>query len=80
VVEDGRRPAQVPVDGRGEVVALQDLQALGDGDRVDVHIDHPGVGGEPLRDLVDVADRRHARAEVQELAYTGFGQVTHHAV
>ena len=50
------------------VVAGQDLPAVRHRDRVDVDVDHPGVRGAPLGDLVHVADGRDAGADVEELA------------
>jgi hypothetical protein len=44
---------------------------LGDRDRVDVHLHHPGVGG----DLVHVALGRDAGADVEELAHTSCVEV-----
>ena len=38
-----------------------------DRDRVDVDVDHPGVGAAALGDLVHVADGRDAGADVEEL-------------
>src|SRR5688572_18964933 len=77
MVEDGVRLAEVSEDGGGPLVPVEDLQAVGDRSRVEIHVHHPGVRSDRLGDLVDVALGGNARAEVEELPYAGLGEVAH---
>ena len=63
-----RRGAGPPGRRAALRVAGEDFLAVRHGDRVDVDVDHPGVRGGPLGDLVHVADGGDARADVEELA------------
>src|SRR4029450_992580 len=65
--------AQVALDGHG-VVAGQQGPAVGHTHRVDVDVDHPGLGSGRLGDLVDVALGGQAAAEVDELPDPGVGE------
>lgn len=47
------------------------------GDRITVHVHHPGSRASRLRHLVDVALGRDARSEVDELPHPGVDQETH---
>jgi hypothetical protein len=62
--------AQVGLDHEGAVAGQQGA-AVRHHHRVVVHVHDPGVGGDLLGDLVDVAPGRQAAAEVDELADAG---------
>ncbi|QUQ68254.1 hypothetical protein JJ691_59990 [Kutzneria sp. CA-103260] len=68
VVQDAVGVGDVFPDAGRVGVAGEDVEAVGDGDVLVVDVDHAGVGHEALGDLVHVADRGQAGAEVEELA------------
>lgn len=71
---------QVAVDEGGVVSGGQQRPAVHDGMRVVVDVDDPAVGGDGLRDLVDVLPGRQARPDVEELADAQLrGQIVHRA-
>jgi hypothetical protein len=72
--EHGLGGAQVALDDGGAGVTGQDGLAVRDGDGVDVGVDHAGVRGGPLGDLVDVALGGYPRSDVDELADAGRGE------
>jgi hypothetical protein len=59
---------RVDVGTRTLFAALQQCLRVGEDDRVVVHVDHPRVRRNALRDLVGVVRRRDAGADVEELA------------
>ena len=75
--QDVGRPPDVGVDDVGVRVVGEQGEAVGDGHRVLVDVDHPGLRARRLGHLVDVALRRYPRAEVDELPDTGPGQEAH---
>ena len=75
--EDLLRFTQVSVDDCGVLAAGKDRLAVGDRDRVDVGIDHPGTGVGLRGDLVHVALGRNAGADVEELADAGLAEEPH---
>ena len=60
--------AQVRLDDGHPVGAGQQRPAMEEDDRVGVHVEHPGIGRDLMRDLMHVALGGKARADVQELA------------
>jgi hypothetical protein len=72
--EHGLGGAQIGLDDGGAGVAGQDGLAVRDGDGVDVGVDHAGVRGGLLGDLVDVARGGYPRSDVDELADAGRGE------
>ena len=68
--EDRGSVAQVGVDvlGGARLAAGQQRAGVGEHDRVVVHVDHPRLRRGRLGDLVGIARRRDAGADVQELA------------
>jgi len=73
--EDGVSVAQVRVDvlgGPGRAAGQQGA-GVGQDDGVVVHVDDPGLRGDGLGDLVGVARRGYAGADVEELADAGLG-------
>jgi hypothetical protein len=62
------------VDGHDTVVVGEDGLAMGDCHQVDVDVDHPRLRRGALGDLMHVADRGDAGAEVEKLADTSGGE------
>ena len=79
VVEDGRGVAGIGLDHGGVRGVGQHGPAVRDRDRVEVHVDHPTGRVGLLGDLVHVADRRDARADVEELGDPGLAEEVHRA-
>jgi alditol oxidase len=69
LAEDGAGVAQVGVDvlGGPRVAAGEQRAGVGEHDRVVVHVHHTGLRRDRLGDLVGVARRRDAGADVEEL-------------
>jgi hypothetical protein len=59
--------AEVALDGVRVGVAVEHGAAVGNRDRIGVDVEHASARCHPLRDLVDVAERRYAGADVEEL-------------
>src|SRR5262249_14696049 len=74
VAEYLARLAYIAADRGGVGVTGEQFEAFADGDRVDVHVDDPGVGRDPLGDLVHVALGRDTGADVQELPDADAGE------
>ena len=71
---------RVDVVGRALAGAGQQRPGVGEDQRVVVDVDDPGVGGDPLGDLVGVVRGGQAGADVEELPDAGLaGQVAHGA-
>ena len=68
-LQDGAGVAQVGVDvlGGARFAAGEQRPGVGEDDRVVVHVDDPGLRCDVLGDLVSVARRRDAGADVEEL-------------
>ena len=79
VLKDRLRATGIAQHGRGVFVAFEDLQTLGHGHRVDVHVDHAWMRHDLLRHLVHAGLSRHAGPDVEELIDTNSSQVRHHA-
>jgi hypothetical protein len=78
--EHRRRVEQVRLQHRHPRRIGQQQLAVRDRDRLGVHVHHPAVRVQPLRDLVHVAGGRDAGTEVEELVDAGRGQPPHRAL
>lgn len=72
------RPTQIRAHHSGVIVAGQQRSTHRHDIRSYVHIDHAAPGIEALRDLVHVACRGKARAQVEELSHARTDQMAHH--
>ena len=65
--------AQVGLDECGAVAPGEQRRSMRGDHRVDVHVNHPGIGRVPEDHLVGVALSRQARSEVEKLPYAALG-------
>ena len=72
--EQLRGAAQVPLHHDAQVGDREQGLAVGDDDRVIVHVDNPRVGVDLADDFVHGTLRGQPHADVEELADTGFGR------
>ena len=71
VVQNGVHIAHIVLDRDTVRIVHQQLFTVGNGDRVDVDVDYPGLRVDALGHLVDVAEGGNAGAQVEELVDPG---------